>query len=224
MPFDSELVLLDGSVALDPTSDADAISTTVNAYGNIVLDVKKTAPSGLVAVMVLPTAPTTYLDTLTVHIQHSNHYADGWQTIASFPVLYALVREMEVTPTTAFLGTDIGLILTATTDSTSDGGVILDFDGALLTAGQKGRILVQMSDANDDYSTAADTVTATSGQGVGTQGVAAKLSKSRSYGIYAVRFQTNRRYVRGQFTVTAGGDFGKVQLFLTDNYELDPSL
>lgn len=224
MPFDDNLVLLDGSVDLTPTSDADAVSTTANAYGNKVIDLGKTGNKGLCAVMILPDAPTDYQDTLTAYIQHSNHYAAGWETVAGFPVLYAYVREMLCTPTTAFVGADdIAATLVATTDSDSDGGVVIDFDEELLTIGLTGRILVQMSDSNDDYSTASDTLTS-GGTGVGTQGVAASLTKSRSYGIYVVRFQTERRYVRGQFTVTSGGNFGNVKLMLTGDYPVTPQL
>ncbi len=219
--FDANLVLMDGSVALDPTSDAEIASETRDAYGKIVLDIKGSGEQGLVAVMVLPTAPTTYADTLTAAIQHSNAVADGWETLADFPVLYALVREVWCTATTAFVSTDRGLVLTATTDSASDGGVILDFDDALLTVGGYGRIFVKMSDANDDYSTAGDTLTATSGTGVGTQGAAAALTRQYSYGIYAVRFQTNRRYVRPSVTVSTGGDFGKVAMLLTSRYPVN---
>jgi hypothetical protein len=224
MAFDDELALIDGTVALDPTSDAEIASLTRDAYGKVVLDVRKTGENGLVAVMLLPTAPTTYADTLTAYVQHSNHITDGWSTISAFPVLYAAVREVWCTATTAFVSTDIGLVLTARTDSASDGGVILDFDPALLVVGGYGRILVQMSDANDDYSTAGDTLTATSGTGVGTQGIAGALTKSLSYGIYTCQFRTNKRYIRPSVTVSAGGDFGKVAMYLVDKYPMTAKL
>ena len=88
MPFDDDLVLIDGTATLGPTTDTAATSTTRNADGAVVLDIKKTGTKGLVAVMVCPTAPTTYADTLTGLIQHSNHISTGWETVASFPVLY----------------------------------------------------------------------------------------------------------------------------------------
>lgn len=214
--FDDELILKDGSVALD-ANDVAAVLLTVNSDGNYALEIKKTGKTGLYAVMICPSAPTTYVDTLTVAIQASHHFTDGWETVASFPVLYALMRYMEVTATTAFVSTDIGLVLTATTDSASDGGVIIDFDKALLTVGGKGTMLVQMSDANDDYSTAGDIVTATAGTGVGTITAAGVLTKERSYGIYVVRFQTDREYVRGLFTVSAGGAWGLTEAYITNS-------
>jgi hypothetical protein len=220
MPFDEELVLIDGSVALDPTSDAAIASLTRDAYGKVVIDLKKTGGKGLVAVLICPSAPTTYADTLSAAIQHSNQAEDGWEDLATFPTLYAYMREVWCTSTTAFVGTDIGLVLTATTDSASDGGVIIDFDRSLLTVGGNGKILVQMSDANDDYSTAGDTLTATSGTGVGTQGVAGVATARRSYGVYVVRFQTNRRFIRPNVTVSSGGAWGYTSMYLTDNYPM----
>ncbi len=220
MPFDVDLTLIDGSVALTPTSDAEIASETVDGYGKVVLDIRKTGNRGLMAVLACPSAPTTYQDTLTAVLQHSHHVADGWADLASFPVLYALVRRVRCTAITAFVATDIGLVLTATTDSASDGGVILDFDPALLAVGGEGDILVQMSDANDDYSTAGDTLTATTGTGVGTQGAAAALDPARSYGLYVVRFQTEKRYVRPSVTVSTGGSWGLVQMLLTNDYPM----
>jgi hypothetical protein len=220
MPFDDELKLIDGTIALDPTSDAAIASLTRDAYGKVVVDIKKTGQNGLFAVLICPTAPTTYQDTLATAIQHSNQVEDGWEDLAVFPTLYAYMREVFVTTTTAFVGTDIGLVLTATTDSASDGGIIIDFDRALLTLGATGKLLVEMSDANDDYSTSGDIVTATSGTGVGTISPAGAATSQRSYGIYVVRFQTNRRYIRPNLTVSSGGSWGLVSLLVTDNYPM----
>ena len=214
--FDDALILKDGSVALDE-NDVAAILLTINSDGNYAVDISKTSNAGLYAVMICPSAPTTYADTLTATIQHSHHFTDGWENVAAFPVLKALVRYVEVTATTAFLSSDIGLVLTATTDSASDGGIILDFDKALLTVGGKGTMLVQMSDANDDYSTAGDIVTATAGTGVGTITAAGVLTKQRSYGMYVVRFATERQYVRSQTTVSAGGSWGLTEIYLTNS-------
>lgn len=215
--FDDLLILKDGSVALDE-NDVAASALTVNADGNYVLDIRKTGNSGLYAVMICPTAPTTYADTLTAKIQHSHHLTDGWEDLVAFPTLYAYMRELRCTPTTAFVSTDIGLVLTATTDSASDGGVIIDFDNKMINSTlDQGRILVQMSDANDDYSTAGDTLTATSGTGVGTQGAAAWATSERSYGIYVVRFATERRYIRSNTTVSAGGSWGYTEIYVTSS-------
>ncbi len=214
--FDDELILKDGSVALDE-NDTSAVTLAINADGNYVRDIKKTGKSGLYAVLICPTSPTTYSDTLDVYIQASHHITDGWETVAQFPRLYTYMREVKCTPTTLFVSTDIGLILTATTDSASDGGVIIDFDHKMISEYTLQKILVKMSDADDDYSTAADTLTATSGTGVGTQGVASVRTAERSYGIFAVRFQTDRRYVRGLFTVSSGGAWGLAECYITNS-------
>jgi len=215
--YDDNLILKDGSVALD-VNDVAASAVTVNGDGNYVLDIKKTGNTGLYAVMVCPTAPTTYADTLTAKIQASHHLTDGWEDIAAFPVLYALMRELRCTPTTAFVSTDIGLVLTATTDSASDAGVIIDFENKMINNTlDEGRILVQMSDANDDYSTEGDTLTATSGTGVGTQGVASVLTTERSYGIFVIRFATDRRYIRSSTVVSSGGAWGLTEMYVTSS-------
>jgi hypothetical protein len=134
-------------------------------------------------------------------------------------VLTALVRKLPAcTATTAFVPADIGQILAATTDSASDGGVIVDYEKALETIGGVGDILVAMSDANDDYSTAGDTLTSAS-TGVATQGVASFLTAQRSYGIYVVRFSTTRRYVRFNGTVSTGGSWGYLKVFLNERAE-----
>ena len=215
--FDDNLILKDGTVTLDE-NDVAALALTVNSDGNYAVQIDQTGNAGLWAVMICPTAPTTYADTLNAYIQASHHITDGWETVAAFPTLYAYMRELRCTPTTAFLSTDIGLVLTATTDSASDGGVIIDFDKKMTESTKpQGRILVKMSDANDDYSTAGDTLTATSGTGVGTQGAAAVATMERSYGIYVVRFQTNRKYVRSLTTVSAGGAWGATEIYITNS-------
>jgi hypothetical protein len=141
-----------------------------------------------------------------------------WQAVANFPVVYAMLRELTVTATTAFVASDVGRILTATTDAASDGGVIVSFDPALLVIGGIGKVVVAMSDANDDYTTAGDTVTATAGTGIGTQGAASVVSPSPAGipGIYVVRFTATKRYIRANPVVSAGGNYGLVSVLLTD--------
>ena len=68
MPFDSELVLIDGTITMTATTDTPAISATTRdtATGAIVIDIKETGVKGLVAVLICPadltsTSDATYL-------------------------------------------------------------------------------------------------------------------------------------------------------------------
>lgn len=227
MAYDALGMLIDGTIVLSPTTDVAAISLTRNAtYGCAAIDLRKTGEKGLCAVMTCPLKPTTYADTLTMVIEQSDILGEPtglgtWETVASFPIVYALLREMEVTATTAFVAADIGAVIAATTDSASDAGVMLWFDPALLAIDGVGKMVVQMSDANDDYSTAGDTLTSAD-TGVGTQTLASTVSPLTSAGIpgvYAVRFQATKRYLRAKPTVSTGGSFGLVSVLLTDYAE-----
>ena len=227
MAYDALGMLIDGTIVLSPTTDTPAISLTRDAAtGGAVVDLRKTGEKGLCAVMTCPLKPTTYVDSLTGLIQQSDILGEPtglstWETIASFPIVYALLREMEVTATTAFVAADIGAVIAATTDSASDAGVMVWFDPALLAIGGVGKMVVQMSDVNDDYSTAGDTVTSAD-TGVGTQTAASTVSPLTSAGIpgvYAVRFQASKRYLRASLTVSAGGSYGLVSVLLTDYAE-----
>jgi hypothetical protein len=228
MPFDYENMLIDGTIVLTPSTDTPAVSTTRDAAtGGAVIDLKKTGAKGVWAVLTVPSKPTTYDDTLTVNIEESDTVGEPtstwltWQKVASFPVVYAMLRELWVTATTAFVASDVGRVLTATTDSASDGGHIVWYDPVLETIGGYGKVIVAMSDANDDYSTAGDTVTATSGTGVGTQGAASILSPNGDgiSGVYVVGFIATKRYVRANATVSTGGSYGLVSVLLTDHSE-----
>ena len=217
MTYDANLVLKNGLVALDE-NDVAATTIAANADGNHVVDLKKTGLTGLDAVLILPTQPTTYADTLTFAIQASNHLTDGWETIAQAPIIYAYMMEMMCTATTAFVSTDIGLVLTATTDTAT--GTLRYFDPALLAIGGYGRIIIEMNDAGDVYATAGDVLTATAGTGVGLQGAAAWHTPPGGVpGCFVVRFATDKRYVRSLTTVSAGGAYGLASIFLTDHSE-----
>jgi len=226
MAYDASGVLIDGTIVLTPSTDTPAISLTRDAAtGGAVIDLKGTGAKGLCAVMNLPSKPTTYDDTLTGFIEESDLLGEPtstwktWQTVASFPIVYAMIREIWVTATTAFVSSDVGRVLTATTDSASDGGHIIAFDPALLVIGGYGKIILAMSDANDDFSTAGDTVTATSGTGVGTQGIASQVTPVASVGVpgqYVTRFVATKRYIRANLTVSTGGSYGLVSVLLTD--------
>ena len=227
MPNDSENCLIDGSIVITDATDTPPVSTTRDAAtGAAVIDLKKTPAKGICAVLNLPSKPTTYADTLIAFIEESDVLGeptalDTWQTVAAFPTINVMLRSLEVTATTAFVASDVGRILTATTDAASDGGVILWFDPALLAIGGVGKVIVAMSDANDDYSTAGDTVTATAGTGVGTQG-AASIVHPNGDGIpgnFVTRFTARKRYIRANITASAGSSFGLISCYLQDNAE-----
>lgn len=224
MAFDESGVLIDGTIVLTPTTDTPAVSLTRDAAtGGAAIDLKKTGHKGLCAVMICPSKPTTYDDTLAGFIEESDLLGEPtalktWERVADFPVVNAMLRELYVTATTAFVASDVGRILTATTDSASDGGHIVSFDPALLVVGGYGKVVIAMTDANDDYSTAGDTVTATSGTGVGTQGAASVVTPVNGGipGTYVTRFTATKRYIRANLTVSSGGSYGLVSVLLTD--------
>lgn len=211
MPFDADLLLRDGLVDLD-ASEALATSTTRNDDGAVVLDLKETGASGMSAIMTLPTAPTTYEDTLTVLIQESESLDRNWRTVGAFEVVQALLyRLRDCTATTAFVAADVTTprVLTATGDGAT--GKIWKVDQELFTVGGVGDIYVIMVDAADVYGTASDTLTATSGTGVATQG---PIGESWRQKILVCRFGTTQRYLRHSATVSSGGNFGKVLIGL----------
>jgi len=141
MPLDDDMLLRTGAVDLD-NSEAVAVSETANADGAKVLDIRKTGAKGMVAVMNLPDAPTTYADTLAAVIQASDYVSTDFKTIASFPTLYALNRRLRVVSTTAFVAADIGQ--TQLGGDTGDQGVLRWYDRALETVGGEGDLIVSM--------------------------------------------------------------------------------
>ena len=216
MAYDADLVLrghYSGAyVDLDP-SDAAATSATVNDDGNGVVDLGPigTGVLGLDCVVILHDTPTTYQDTCDIVVQDSDHLTDGWQAMLTFPRLYCYMREVIVTATTAFLGTDIGLVFTATTGT--DTGVLREFSRNLLVVGGTGKCWVEMQDAADTYATSGDIVTCTTGTGVGTITTVGRAIMVPL--ILVRRFSTHKRYIRCSNTVSAGGNFGDVDILVT---------
>jgi len=227
MALDDNLILRGGSslTALD-ASEAAPVALTVSADGGYCADIKKTGIHGIWAVAFFPSKPTSYTHTVTLLVQDSEHLAAGWETIATFPIVYAMTMEMFCTATTAFTAAAIGQVIVATTDSGSATGVVLYYDTALETIGGYGKIIIAMADSGDDYSTAGDTLTmGGTGVGAGTQGAIAVLSPPPSGfpGMLAVHFETQKRYVRC-YGVPTGGSFGLVTIYLTDHVESIPRL
>jgi len=209
--FDALLMLRDGLVDLDENEAAvPAFSLVKNADGARCADIREMGPKGMSVVMNIPAEPTTYADTLTAIIQASDHLDRNWQTIADFPILYALMRKIKVKATTAFLATDIGQNIVESTSS--DAGLLLAYDEALATIGGIGYCLYGMIDLNDLFDGKTETVTS-AGDGIGTeQGEDAIVVPT--VGVHVVRFATDKRYIRGKFTVTASGNFGKVSCLI----------
>ncbi len=96
MPFDENLMLIDGTVHIVDATAAThvaAVSTTrVAASGAAVIDLKGTSSKGLSAVLVIPVAPSGTTDYLTCTIQVSDEEAFGnsalyLQTVAVFEIL-----------------------------------------------------------------------------------------------------------------------------------------
>ena len=216
MPYDANLVLRGkvGGVYVDLDS-SDAAPTTIagNDDGNFVVDlgVHGTGALGLDCVIVLHDQPTTYTNLADFVIEDSDHLGDGWQSLLTFPRIYAYMYEIIVTATTAFVATDIGLVCTATTDTAT--GVIREFSRKLLTNGATGKVFVEMQDSGDVYATAGDVITATAGTGVGTQvGVGRAVQSPLTL---VRRFSTPKRYIRLGADAPDGGNFGAVDVLVT---------
>lgn len=223
MPFDANLVLRDGSVDLD-NAEAVATSVTANDDGAKCIDLGATTrPRGdaegaihLTASLILPSAPTTYADTLAVVIQQSDNLTFGWETMASFPTLYALTRLLSITVVTAFAAADIGKVLTGGT--TGDTGEIRWMHPDLLTIGNTANMIITMQAAGDVFDNASEAVDAASGTGDGTMnGVATVEHRPQLGGIntHIRSFGVTKRYLRGQLTASAGSNFGKAHLLLS---------
>ena len=216
-PFDADLVLIDGSIALTPALDTPATSTTRDATtGAVVLDLgdKVFAKGGfpaavrhLVATIILTGAPTDYADTLTSIIQQSDHETFGYENVVTFPTIYAFTRVLSILVTTAFASGDIGATLTGGT--TGDTGVIRWFHPDLLTVGKTANLILSMDAAGDLFDD--DDEVVTSGvTGAGTMNGVAIAQEIPTLGgpkDYHRAFSITKRYVRANLTVTTGGSF-----------------
>lgn len=222
MAFDANLILkgLYGGALVDTDeSDAAPTSLTANDDGNAVVEVKGTAAKGMTAVVVLTEEADAdaYGDETTIEIQASDELDRGWEAVGKSPILRShLILLKDCVATTGFVAADATTprVLTATSDGAT--GLIVAFDEALKTVGGVGDILVEMQDDADLYATPGDTLTATAGTGVATQGVAGtKVGVQHQPGIHTIRFATDRRYVRA--VVTAADNIGKCWILLTNH-------
>lgn len=223
MPFDANLVLkghYSGALIDTDESDVAPTSLTVNTDGNVVVDLKKTGAKGLAAVMILTEEADSdaYSDETTIEIQESDELDRGWVAVGKIGTLRShLILLPKCTATTGFVAADATTpkVLTATTDTAT--GKIVAFDEALKTIGGVGDILVEMQDSADVYATVGDTLTATAGTGIATQGVAGIKTlpgTQHQPGVHICRFITSKRYVRA--AVTAADNIGKCWILLTN--------
>ena len=215
MPFDANLVLRgkysDAYVDLD-SSDAVADSVTVaNNDGNLIVDLGDhgTGALGMDCIIILHDQPTTYTNYADFVIEDSDHLTDGWQTMIQFPRVYAYIREVICTTTTAFIDTDIGLVFT----ETGNEGIIIEFSRKLLTNGETGKVFVEMRDASDTYGTDGASLVVTSGTGRATQvGIGRTILTPLTL---VRRFSTPKRYIRLGADAPNAGNFGDVDVLVT---------
>jgi len=222
MAYDANMVLkghYSGALVDTDENDADAVSLTANSDGNAVVEVKGTAAKGMTAVVILTEEADSaaYSDETTIEIQASDELDRGWEAVGKSGVLRShLILLKDCTATTGFVAADATTprVLTATTGTCT--GTIVAFDEALKTIGGIGDILVEAQDSADAYGTAGDTLTATSGTGVATQGVAGtKVGCQHQPGVHTIRFATDKRYVR--CATTAADNIGKCWILLTNH-------
>ena len=216
MPFDADLVLrgpVSGAYVDLDSSDLAATTIAQNGDGNYVVDLGAggTGSLGLECVIILHDQPTTYTNLADFVIEDSDHLTDGWESLLTFPRLYAYMREIIVVPTTNFVATDIGLVADATGVG-NDSGIIRQFSRNLLT-GLSGKMWIEMQDSGDTYANSGDTITATSGTGIGTQQGVGRVIQTPL--IMVRRFSTPKRYVRLGADAPDGGNFGDVDVLLT---------
>lgn len=227
MPFDALLIMKgedsSGNLITVDENDVEAVSTDVDAYGNVVVEVKKTGKKGLAAVVILTQknseiSPVPYTDDLVVEVQASGEFDRGFETIMTFPVMRPYLRLLKNCVCTAvFDDDDIGKVLDANIDPAV--AKIVSYDTALETVGGIGDILVTMQSSADVYATVSDTLTSVGG-GIATQSaVAADVVATPSMqdfpGVYVGRFVTNKRYVRSKFT--SADDIGKCWALIGDD-------
>ena len=226
MAFDASLILhgeySDALVDCDE-NDTVAVSLTVNADGNGVIDVRKTGLSNpMCAVLILTEEADSdaYDDVSTITIEESEFLDRGWQTVTTFPVLYSHIAKVYITATTAFVALDQTTPRVLTETSSNDSGAILFISEELFTVDGQGYCLVERDAAGDVFDEAVGQVlTATSGTGVGTKTKATELGVSVQMqpGIFVRKFHTNKRYVRCNCEALED-NIGKIWIMLTNDH------
>ncbi len=216
MPYDANLVLrgpVSGTYVDLDSSDSAATAIAQNADGNYVVDLGEhgTPANGMDLVIVQHDQATTYTNFADYVIEDSDHLSDGWQSLLTFPRVYAYMREVIVTATVAFVATDIGLVFT----ETGNEGIIREFSRKLLTVGGVGKVFVEMQDSGDTYASSGATVVATSGTGQATMVGVGRVPSWVAGVIMVRRFSTPKRYLRLGADAPDGGNFGAVDVLVT---------
>lgn len=214
-PLDASMLLRDGTTSDLQTGESAPTSTSKDGDGAKVIDLKKTGAMGIIVLMNLPAAPTAFADTLTAIVQVSDYESTDFKTVANFPILYALNRRLTVKTTTGYVEADIGQ--TVTGGDTSDAGVIRWYDTALETVGAVGDIIVSQVAADSDFDDVDEQLTG--GTGVSNMQKASVLTEYLSYGNFALRVVTEKRYIRTSLTATGGSNFGAVVVGLTNGWD-----
>ena len=221
MPYDANLVLrgaVSGTYVDLDSGDLAAVLLTQNADGNYVVDLGDhgTPASGLDCVIILHDQATDYTNYADFVIEDSDHLGDGWQSLLTFPRIYAYMRELTVISTTAYVATDIGLVCDGT--SSGDVGVIREFSRKLLTLGATGKIFVEMQSSGDAYDSSGESLTTTAGTGAGTLVGVGRVPTWSSGGLTIVRrFSTPKRYIRLGADAPNAGNFGDVDILVTNS-------
>jgi len=224
MPFDNNLVLRDGSVALTSASgETGPTALTADAYGAKCVDLGGTVrPRGdsegvthLVATLVLPTAPTGYGDTLYIEINESDNLTFGYRTIAYFGAMYTLTRMLEATVTVAFVAADLNAALTGQTSG--DVGLLRWMHPDALTVGKTCNFIIAMAGAGDLYDSSAEEVRGgTTGRATMT-GVGFVEDHPRLSGpnIHHRALAVTKRYIQAYVTASAVSTWGLASIFLS---------
>lgn len=223
MPFDANLVLRDGTIAL-ATGETGPTSTAADAYGAKVVDLGTTVrPRGdsegamhLVATLVLPTAPTTnYADTLVIEINESDNLTFGYRTVAYFGPLYTFTRMLEATVTVAFVAADINNALNGQTSI--DAGVLRWMHPDAFTIGKTCNFIIAMAGAGDLYDSSGEEVRGTTTGRATMTGISFIEAHPRMSGpnIHHRAFAVTKRYIQAYVTASATSTWGLASIFLS---------
>lgn len=222
MVFDANLVMRDGTV--DLVTGEGAPTSLSFVLGARCLDLGGTTrPRGqaegvmnMVAVLILPTAPTvTYNDYMVVEICESDNLTFGYNTLAYFGPLWTFTRMLPVTVTTAFIAGDIDDLVTDA--PIGDTGYLRWMHPDLFTVGAHTHMIVSMAAAGDDFDDV-DATLSIAGTGRATMR-GAGFVESRPYlsgpNTFFRTVSPTKKYLQATLTVIGASNWGKVQLMLS---------
>lgn len=226
MPFDANLCLRDARINLTPATAVAPTSTSFSlTTGFKVLDLGGTTrrigdnegAQRISVVMFLPTAPTTYGDTLTMWIEQSDDVDHGFEFVADFPEVFTYTRLLDVTISTAFVAADVGGVLTGA--ATGSVGVLEWMHSDAKIVGRRCHMIIAMANPTDTYASTEQVSGGSAGVG-NTHGASVISGKPYLDGpnTYITTFGATKRYLRLDPSVSDGGNFGKVNVFVTTHY------